>query len=275
MKILVLSDLHLESNSSLEIQSDAVRAADVIVLAGDIHPAPNGIEWARRIFGDKPIVYVAGNHEYFDCEFDAALVMMRQSAKEHDVHFLENDAVTIQGIRFLGCTFWTDFEFFGMDAQDRLMTRAEVRWPDYIGRIESWRSMTGRLLPALTIQRHWESRAWLQGQLSLGERSKTVVVTHHYPNKKSTSPKYVNDEMNVVFGSHVPDELVTQAGLWIHGHSHSSADYRVGEGKQYTRVVANPRGYENWSNDPENYRFDSGYLVELLPDGNWAQSHEL
>ena len=275
MKLLVLSDLHLENNTSLEIQKDAVRAADVIVLAGDIHPAPDGINWARHTFGDKPIVYIAGNHESFGCEFEAALVMLRQSAKENDVHFLENDAVTIKGVRFLGCTFWTDFEFFGLDHKQAMMERAEVRWPDYIGRIESRRSITGRLLPELTIKRHWESRDWLQEQLPLGERSKTVVVTHHYPNQKSTSPKFVGDEMNVVFGSHLPDELVMQAGLWIHGHSHSSADYRVGEGKQYTRVIANPRGYENWSNDPENYRFDSGFLVELLPDGNWAQSYEL
>ena len=178
MKLLVLSDLHLEDNLSLEIQRDAVQAADVIVLAGDIHPAPDGINWARHVFGEKPIVYVAGNHEFFGCEFEAALVMMRQSAKEQDVHFLENDAVTIKGIRFLGCTLWTDFEFYGLERKQALMEKSEKRWPDYIGRIESRRSITGRLLPELTIQRHWESRAWLQEQLSFGERSNTVVVEH-------------------------------------------------------------------------------------------------
>jgi predicted phosphodiesterase len=109
MKLLVLSDLHLE-NGHFEPQDDAIHVADVIVLAGDIHPAPNGIVWARQTFGDKPIVYVAGNHEYFDCEFEAALQILRNAAKEHGVHFLENDCVDIQGIRFLGCTLWTDFE---------------------------------------------------------------------------------------------------------------------------------------------------------------------
>ena len=274
MKLLVLSDLHLENNPSLDIQRDAAQTADVIVLAGDIHPAPNGIQWARRIFDDKPIVYVAGNHEYFDCEFEAALVKLRQSAKEHDVHFLENDAVVIQGIRFLGCTFWTDFEFYGLDRKQVLMEMSEKRWPDYIGRIESRRSITGRFSPELSIKRHWESRAWLQEQLSLGEHSNTVVVTHHYPNSKSTAPKFVGDEMNVVFGSHVPVELVRQVRLWIHGHTHHHVDYRIGDSKRSTRVIANPRGYENWSNDPENYQFDSGYLVERLPDGNWERAQQ-
>ena len=274
MKLLVLSDLHLEYGY-FEPHEDAAAAADVIVLAGDIHPAPHGIEWARQTFGDKPVVYIAGNHEYFDCEFEAALVALRQSAKDNDIHFLENDSIVINGIRFLGCTLWTDFEFYGLDRKQFLMERAQVRWPDYIGRIESRRSITGKLLPELTIERHWESRAWLQAQLPLGERSKTVVVTHHYPNKRSTSHKFINDEMNVVFGSHVPNSLVEQAGLWIHGHGHNPVDYALGQDRQYTRVIANPRGYANWANDPENYRFNSGYLVEHLPDGNWAQHHEI
>ena len=274
MKLLVLSDLHLENNSPFDIEHDAIRSADVIVLAGDIHGASDGIFWARQIFGDKPIVYVAGNHEYFDCEFEAELVLMRETAKACDIHFLENDSVTINSIRFLGCTLWTDFEFYGLGKREYLMERAEVRWPDYMGRIQSRRSITGRLQPALTIKRHWQSRCWLQEQLPLGDRCKTVVVTHHYPNKRSTSPKFTDDEMNVVFGSHMPDELVQQAGLWIHGHVHNSVDYRIGDDKRYTRVISNPRGYDNWAHDPENYRFDSGYLVSQLPDGNWAQSHD-
>jgi len=273
MKLLVLSDLHLEYGH-FEPPEEAVAVADVIVLAGDIHPAPNGIEWARQTFGDKPIVYIAGNHEFFDCDFEAALVLMRQVAKECDVHFLENDSVTIKGIRFLGCTLWTDFEFYGLARKQALMEMSDKRWPDYLGRIQSRRSMTGRLSPELTIQRHLASRAWLQEQLSLCERSKTVVVTHHYPNKKSTPPKFVGDEMNVVFGSHIPVELVRQTSLWIHGHSHNHVDYRLGDSKQSTRVIANPRGYESWLAEPENYQFDSGYLVAQLPDGNWAQNHE-
>ena len=111
-----------------------------------------------------------------------------------------------------------------------------------------------------------------QQAIKLGDH--TQVVTHHYLNSKSTPPKFVGDELNVVFGSHIPVELVRQAGLWIHGHTHH-VDYRIGDSKQSTRVIANPRGYESWANEPENCHFNSGYLVEQLPDGNWAQHHEL
>ena len=124
-------------------------------------------------------------------------------------------------------TLWTDFEFYGAERKDQLMAEAEARWPDYIGRIQSRRSITGRLQPDYTAKRHGQSRTWLAQQLPLGDPATTVVITHHYPNRKSTSPKYFHDEMNVVFGSHLPDALVQQAGLWVHGHGHNPVNYRI------------------------------------------------
>jgi predicted phosphodiesterase len=68
MKILVLSDLHL-SHQSFAVVMDGARIdaqADVVVLAGDIDDGLGGFRWAREAFPDKPIVMVAGNHE-FEC----------------------------------------------------------------------------------------------------------------------------------------------------------------------------------------------------------------
>jgi predicted phosphodiesterase len=78
-----------------EPDSAAVAAADVIVLAGDIHKGSRAIPWARAAFPDKPIVYVAGNHEYYDHYWFMLIDELRAEAKIHNVHFLENDAVTI------------------------------------------------------------------------------------------------------------------------------------------------------------------------------------
>jgi predicted phosphodiesterase len=61
MKIRLLSDLHLEFQDWVPPKSDA----DVIVLAGDIHPGVRGVEWARRSFPMSPVVYVPGNHEFY------------------------------------------------------------------------------------------------------------------------------------------------------------------------------------------------------------------
>ena len=63
LKLLVLSDLHLEFAPFMPAPA-AVDAADVVVLAGDICNGTKAIPWARQAFGSKPVVYVAGNHEF-------------------------------------------------------------------------------------------------------------------------------------------------------------------------------------------------------------------
>lgn len=49
-----------------------------------------------------------------------------------------------------------------------------------------------------------------------------------------------------------------QPALWLHGHTHGSFDYRVGN----TRVICNARGYaKNGIN--ENPDFDDACVIEL------------
>jgi len=276
VKLLVLSDLHLEC-AAFELDPEAVAAADVVVLAGDIHPGDNGIIWARKTFGDKPVVYVAGNHEYYGEDFDLGIDAMRKSAKAHDIHFLENDSIDISGVRFLGCTLWTDFEFFGKDQASKMMEHAQNNNLDYKA-IYGIRNGFGKKLTAeMTMERHVASRTWLESGMASADPSKTVVVTHHLPHRNSTPPKYAADWMTGAYGSQLPEDLMLNAGLWIHGHTHSSANYRIDGAKRYVRVVCNPRGIaRGWpGNDAENSRFDPGLLISQLPDGNWAEFYEL
>ncbi|WP_454905035.1 metallophosphoesterase family protein [Variovorax gossypii] len=107
MKVLVLSDLHLEF-APFEPAPDL--EFDLVILAGDIHsPAAAALDWAADRFRGKPIVAIAGNHEYFRSEMDQELEKMRSRAKELGIHFLDCDEVVIAGVRFFGCTLWTDF----------------------------------------------------------------------------------------------------------------------------------------------------------------------
>lgn len=274
VKILVMSDLHLEF-LGFEPGEEAMRAADVVVLAGDIHTSTDGIVWARRTFADKPVVYVAGNHEFYGGDWEETLDQMRRVAREQEVDFLEDEAVTIQGVRFLGCTLWTDFEFHGAYAAGNMKYLAEQHFSDY--KAISMDSADQRLTASATLACHQASRAWLESELPKGDPARTVVVTHHYPHRNSTAPKCFSDAMTAVFGSNLPQELLLQAGLWIHGHTHGSCNYRLdGEVhgvKRYVRVVCNPRGYHRgWTpEDMENPKFDSTLLMTQLTDGNWAQ----
>ena len=110
MRILVLSDLHLELGMTLELSPNL--NYDVAILAGDIHsPGTKAVYWARResTFGGRPVLLVPGNHEFYRREIQAELREMKQVAEGSNVHVLDRETTVIGGVRFLGCTLWTDF----------------------------------------------------------------------------------------------------------------------------------------------------------------------
>ncbi len=265
MKILVLSDLHL-SSTAFPIMRDGQRVdrdADVIVLAGDIDEGVKGIRWARETFPDKPIVYVAGNHEFYRHHWTHHVDDMRKAADKCDVDFLEVDAIDLGGVRFLGCSIWTDFELYGADRKSDAMRLAKDSMNDYklikISRtaefywVKSW-----CLIPALTERRHRGSVEWLEQKLGKGEPDKTVVVTHHAPHPQSIPARYQGDLLSTSYASDLT-RLMGKSCLWIHGHTHSSADYVV----HGTRVVCNPMGYPHKNGGTETAGFDPGFLVEV------------
>ena len=107
MRIRVLSDLHLEFKDWKPPKADA--DADVVVLAGDIHVGVKGIEWARRSFPSIPIVYVAGNHEFYGEHIHDMTQELLREGRRLGVDVLDARSAVIGGVRFLGATLWTDF----------------------------------------------------------------------------------------------------------------------------------------------------------------------
>jgi hypothetical protein len=133
MRLLILSDLHIESNHFCPLLPDDSRVddnADMVFLAGDIHEGTRGIRWARQTFPDKGIIYVAGNHELYDGHWTRTLDDMREAANKFDVDFLEADAIEAGGIRFLGVTLWTDFSLMDEDRSPAIR-RAKAVMNDY------------------------------------------------------------------------------------------------------------------------------------------------
>lgn len=110
MKLLILSDLHLEFGVFNVPKIDY----DVVILAGDIFvPGSKAMRWARRAdtFGDTvSIVFVPGNHEFYSGVLQTTQKEMALSAAACKVHLLAPGEAVIEGVRFLGCTLWTDFE---------------------------------------------------------------------------------------------------------------------------------------------------------------------
>jgi len=256
MRLRILSDLHLEFSPYGDDLAPCPQA-DVVVLAGDIHNGALGVQWAAKRFADQPVIYVPGNHEFYGQHSIArALEAMRKAAEDTNVHVLDDDAVVIDGVRFLGATLWTDFNLFGAhEASIRARREAMLFLRDL--------SVIGRFNLREWAERHARSRMFLHEQLALGHHGSTVVVTHHAPHMGSVHPMYAEDAMTPAFVSHLP-ALVGKADLWIHGHVHNSFFYEPYDCPGM-HVACNPRGYaprdKPWQN--ENRDFDPHWVLEV------------
>ena len=238
MNIQLASDLHLEFIGQRFPGERLVRpnpAADVLVLAGDIG---NGAT-VPRLFKDwpTPIVYVAGNHEFYGHAMDPTCACIHEAAQEPrraPFHFLDNQSLVLNGVRFLGCTLWTDYRLNTSVPQHQAMTTAELLLNDH----RRIRQGHENFRAADALERHLHSRAWLKKQLAQPFDGKTVVVSHHGPHPLSVHPRFASSPINAAFVSDLSD-VMPGADVWIHGHVHDSFSYAVNG----CRVVANPAGY--------------------------------
>ncbi|GAA3985306.1 metallophosphoesterase family protein [Comamonas faecalis] len=264
MRIQLLSDLHLEAQPQFAA-SPAV-GADLLVLAGDIGSYQRGSRLQDEDFGlarfsplpqyggwPTPVVFVPGNHEYDNQDFDTAHARLRATCERLGLIWLERESVVIDGVRFIGTTLWSDFE--------ALIVHAGITDPaqQQVQRDKAWRaanfylSKTGGTRagqPFLAPQVREQSlrcQQWLRQALAQPFGGPTVAVTHFAPSLRSADPRYGLVPGTAGFCNALDDALA-HADLWLHGHLHTPCDY-VAQGRRADastwrcRVVANPLGY--------------------------------
>lgn len=233
---------------------------DVVILAGDIHVGLKGLSWAAKTFS-KPVLYLPGNHEYYGNRLERMAVGMRAYAKELGIHYLDNDVLELGGVRFIGSTLWTDFELFGSDMPTigKALHSAKNSISDFNGTVMY--GTTGWFRPEQSVTLHRVARQFIVDQLAKPFAGKTCVITHHLPSIRSVSPRYASEVLSAAFASNA-DDLVKQANVWVHGHTHDSFDYQIAG----CRVVCNPRGYPDRLRDTyENREFDPQKIIEVGP----------
>ena len=255
MKIQLISDLHNRPDQTFMLEpSDA----DLIILAGDIDKGLQGLDWARDTAArlGKEIIYIAGDHEYYEQDMDVLIDALKTQTRQGPVHFLENSQYQGDGFRVLGCTFW-------YSAQGANEKRGKKQLVDRLGEFAFIRKGQTLLDLASLIKMHEESLQWLQTALETPYAGKTIVVTHHAPTMHSwpwtwirngggsapnwARPAFCND-LEWFVKEYQPD-------LWLHGHVHCACEYQV----EHTRVICNPHGFE----PGEARGFDPVMLIEL------------
>jgi len=113
MRLQIASDLHLEHFQQRWPGFQFLTpdpTADALLLPGDIAQGLQIVE----LFGawPVPVFYVPGNHEFYGFDRARLTAQLRAETQGTAIRFLQNDAVELLGTRFLGATFWTDYQLF-------------------------------------------------------------------------------------------------------------------------------------------------------------------
>ena len=281
MKIKLVSDLHLEF-SDINIQND--QDYDVLILGGDImiaqdlhdHIAADFNPYSAGAFADLSrkqervrrfrdffkrcsfqfphVIYIMGNHEFYNGKFYASIDHMRdECAKYPNVYMLEQDMKIIDDVVFVGGTLWTD-----MNRRDPLTMHAIKDMMNDFRIVRNDKREFAKMSPLDVAIRHDRTLGYIKHVLSENKDKKCVVVGHHCPSKLSTHENYKDQYlMNGGYSSDLSEFIIDhpQIKLWTHGHTHHPFDYVIGE----TRIVCNPRGYES-----DGYSEDSGWNPNIL-----------
>jgi hypothetical protein len=128
----------------------------------------------------------------------------------------------------------------------RLIVRSQTRPGD----------QSALLAPEEMLSRHWESRDFIDAELSKSFVGTTLVLTHHGISPRSLDPRFAGHVSNAAFSSDLSDLIrKRKPHFWVHGHIHRAADYIEGS----TRVLCNPKGYLNEMGGNE---FRPGLVIE-------------
>jgi len=258
MKISLLSDIHLEFGKFDHTPPDC----DVVILAGDTSPGVKGLVWAAETFGDTPVIYIAGNHEFYNQnrQLPRFYDKLHEKAKGLGINFLQNETIVINGVRFVCCTLWTDYALLG-DATLQMLS-AQVTDSQGMRAMNDYNLIKqrggGKLFPATVLAEHEKSMEFLTEALAQEFDGPTVVATHHAPSEISCGYKFKGNSDNPFYASNLHRFIeVMDPTAWVHGHVHSSSDYMVFD----TRVMTNPRGYVG--RPGYNHDFDPNFVFEV------------
>lgn len=278
MKVKILSDDHIEMRAkNWERYMDEVHPPydGTLLHAGDLIPAIH--PQAENVFRSlcrryHRVFYVPGNHDYYTSrieggwDVDAVDGFLLDMMKE-----IPNLRIGITGAAYR----WRERDADMRSPYNRLY--AGTMWfPDTPALRRSWNLINdpaqikhfAREIDAsgldLPQDRHSvnfiedELRdgatlpwfAWSHAMFRFGmhhcTRPGDIVMSHHLPSDQSSPPMWRREVTQPFFVAAGMEDMIKkyQPSVWIHGHTHSACDYRLGDPvTPGTRVICNPVGY--------------------------------
>lgn len=279
LKIVIVSDLHLEFSDKLNISEWP--DADVIAFCGDIGVGLSAKDLILKAVASgkwKHVFYLMGNHEGYNQVWEKVELKWAELAKENGFHFLKdfNTAFEIGDYIISGATLWTDLSEpsnsalaqYYMNDYHKIYSIAsfnqneESRFMDKVLGVDvddpkTWavappsaktQSVNGFMTKCRAVSPHvttaWHKLAvWNLEQLAQHAaevEKKLIVFTHHTPHKECLSPKH-SGKNGALNPAYFTDleYLFPYIHLWGCGHTHNRLDTTISG----CRIVMNGRGY--------------------------------
>jgi hypothetical protein len=245
MLIDIVSDMHLRDLTDLGDQFYTANAPVLAVLGDmcEVRQIKKMLPIFKRMSDSwERVLFILGNHEfYYGCLDSTPDYIREELSRYKNIHVLDNDAVAIEDVTFIGTTLWSDMH------RNDPMTKLECKRgiSDYFYIFPSLKGVLSRgraISPDDTVSLFNINTVFINEMLRVfGDSEKIALLTHHAPSYQSIAPYYKTSIFNGAFASNLEHIMVdnTKIKLWAHGHCHSDFDYNV----EQCRVVCHPKGY--------------------------------
>ncbi len=253
MKIQYCSDLHLEfEENQLYLENNQIKAeGDVLVLAGDITYWSNK-HFENKFFDDisskfKKVIYVAGNHEFFNGGDISILKGSYKANIRDNVIMAQNKSIVVEDVVFICTTLLSKIKpDLGFVVQAKMNDFRMIKYG-----CERFDYMKYNKLHTLQIK-------WLKKEIKKHKKLKKVVVTHHVPSNYCNSDKYRRSDINSAFVTELFDLIEgSSIDYWIYGHHHLNHQPVM---INNTTLLTNQLGYA-FSGSCKNYRNNAVFQI--------------
>lgn len=255
MKVQIASDIHVDYNDIHDITSVIKKAADVLILAGDlsnnITVSLKCVEYLEKL-GYEKIIFVPGNHEYYLRPIEEGKQEIQEYNKTHTKSVcLDNEGIQINGHWIFGTTMWSGFRKGDPLAVVGAQSIADFR---YIRKSKK----SAHCINTTDMMALFKT-CYHETELFLLEHKKATVISHFVPVRAVIHPLFRTKEgetTNPYFCSDV-DQLASMAGSWIFGHSHNPMNLKYLD----CNFITNPFGLEY--HPSENLEYKPDFVVEI------------
>lgn len=230
--VRIVSDLHYEFfQHTIKAVDHALtirpKNEDVLILAGDVCIATTNYGEPSSRLKDilkafktnwTHVLFVPGNHEYYhacrgELGIDDVDRIMEKICDEVKVTFLQRKTCEIDGIKFAGCTLWSNAQ------------SDDLQHTNDVGKAFN--------TPNEFLNAHLRDLEFVKSV------KPDVMITHYLPSFRCVHHRFATYAGNKCFATDLEELIVPPMQHWVHGHTHEAVKERINN----VQVTANPYGY--------------------------------